>query len=221
MFRTVLRPYPFDLPNLQRIESCICRNDGTVVGFQDILQGPHNNTGAFGTGDVFNSRTAPEQLAFALLTCEHPALPATLNTGSSEQVVGLLRASQVLEGMRILDLGCGIEANFGRAARALGATVFTADVLPLDSALAKQLNGHVVVDFTHPQAAAKIAEQTGGNFDLVTENMNAPVPESGHARFPKLPDLLYIADAVLADGGIFFAGLRGAAQHYTPTAPQD
>lgn len=215
----MMRLYQVNHQAVGAIERCICRPDGAIVGFEDVLTGPRNSEGLFGTGDVYNSRTATEQLAFALSMAEHPAIADTLYASRGAEVIHALRAAQVLKGMRILDLGCGLEANFARAAKALGATVFAADALPLDLTIAMQIDGHLRVDFTHLQAADEIARQTGGNFNIVTENMIGPVPESGDVHFPELSDLLYIANATLAEGGIFYAGVKGAAQYYMPVLP--
>lgn len=140
----------------------------TVEGFEDVIGG------VLGSGNIYNHSTSIYQLAFAIAVVAHPLTAELLQDPVYKEkpaaAVKRLRDEHVLDGQRIIDLGCG-EPNFGLAAKALGAKVFTADVQDIGPGYASRLDGHIVVDLGEDSAADKLLQATGGGLDIVTENI--------------------------------------------------
>jgi len=91
-----------------------------------------------------------------------------------------LREAQILSGMKILDLGCGLIPTFARCARKLGADVYTVDLksaqdLQFDEQYFTtkerelEANNHVCGDLSNSATIDRIINISGRDFDLVTE----------------------------------------------------
>lgn len=76
-----------------------------------------------GSGNVSNSFLAGMQFLYALALSPHPFL----DDPERAKNVPELEKRQVLEGMRMLDLGCGHHPTFARCSRVFGAQVYTVD----------------------------------------------------------------------------------------------
>jgi len=152
-----------------------------------------------------------------------------------------LREANVLQGMKILDLGCGWTPTFARTARRLGADVYTVDVIPADEfylwnplddkelleelktsnprkynielQLIKEFDEtrkieaekHVEINLREPDAIARILQQTGGNFDLVTSaHIDSGSEYKGRdITYPSYA-LANLAMRLLKNGGVFY-----------------
>lgn len=93
-----------------------------------VIPGTERWTGqgmAMGSGTVFNTFGASVQLVTFLSLS--PKIPPLLARGISN--VGALCDAQVLEGFSAVDCGCGRLPTFARAARAMGAQVWTVDLM--------------------------------------------------------------------------------------------
>lgn len=83
-----------------------------------------------------NSPITVSQLQMAVAISHHPAVEDLLEKIKKKEVTlenfnpEPLREAAVLQGMKILDLGCGCAPTFARTARRLGADVYTVDVIP-------------------------------------------------------------------------------------------
>lgn len=135
-----------------------------------------------GSSTCFNSPMCSEQLIFAMVLGNHPLVRELLEKEVDKDSFDPepLREAQILGGMRILDLGCGNEPTFARAARCFGADAYTVDIIPatrfhFDKGLfpkeSQELESsrHLQLDLREPGAAEKIAAFSGGNFCLVSE----------------------------------------------------
>ncbi len=175
-----------------------------VEGFEDVLLEP------LGAGYFYNHASSVYQLAFALSVATHPAVAEVVRDAKSKDLsphdaVRDLRESQVLAGMRIIDLGSGVYPGFAIAAKALGATAYTADVIDLTPEIKASLDGHVVVNLNRSDAPAMLEEATGGDFDIVTENIIAPVPgQAYNPIMPKVEPIQRIGNTLLNSGGHLF-----------------
>lgn len=172
-----------------------------VGGFEDVVGEP------LGVGFYYNTAGSIDQLALTFSLSPNPAIAEKLADGSRDpaKMISEFREGQVLEGMKILDLGCGKSPSFALAAKAMGAEVYTADAQDLAPEVKKQLYGHVIVDFNNPDAAAEIEGATGGQFDIVTENMIDAVPLSGpKVDLPDRDTVERISNPLLKEGGHAF-----------------
>ncbi|MBX7148024.1 class I SAM-dependent methyltransferase [bacterium] len=188
--------------------------DGAVPGVPAVLGG----------GLVYNSYDTVRQLFQALALVDPEIVDAALNPDlhPDRSDVARLIEAQVLAGMRILDLGCGPDTIFARLARAMGAEVWTVDMLPPDRIGPEgsvERAFYLQMDLSNRYAAARIYEATGGNFNLVTQahlNSDAePVME--------VPNLPRMASALLRDGGAYsgsrnaWINVRGEFVPFVPT----
>lgn len=176
-----------------------------VQGFEDQLpKHPQGQGRRIGEEVYYNTMGAIRQLALALClsqdTRPSPALQEQKG-GNSAHLVQALRAEQALAGMKILDLGCGIVPSFALAAKTLGAEVHTADGQPLPAESASKLDSHTITDFTQLGSITDIRTATGGDFDLVTENMVAPVYEAPDLSFPSASCIRQLGGSLLREGG--------------------
>ena len=174
---------------LNRVES---RRGGTRPAGFEHLTGLREDLGhgsgpGLGNIAVFNTPRALDQMEWTLALTGHPkvsALVTPLQPGEPDFHATELVKLQILAGMRILDLGCGLEPTFARAARFLGAQVYTVDLfaatnfrhalerdgafrLPETFAALERAN-HIERDLKTPAAVDAILAASGGNFDLVT-----------------------------------------------------
>ena|SRR3989344_3506624 len=174
-----------------------------VVGFEDVLAEP------LGAGFLINTSTSTHQLAFALSLSPNPAIQKFLENENltPEEIIKMLREKQVLSGLRIIDLGCG-QPNFAQAAHALGAQVYTADIQELDPEAKKGLEGHIVIDLNQKDAIQTLQNETGGNFDLVSENIITPLPfQKRDVTTPTVKRVIAIGNALLKPGGYLYYGV--------------
>ncbi len=148
-----------------------------------------------GAGEVYNTQDSAYQLVLSISMADHPVIADVLGLpkydGDDEsiaRVVGRMTEEKILDGVRILDLGCGLIPTFARSARRLGADVYTVDVIlptafeysrelfPEDARDAEQKD-HFAIDLNQRNAGKKIAKKFGSDFDLVT---SAYIEEGAH-----------------------------------------
>ena len=189
--------------NLWRQSTEEAAANGTAAagrGFLDILGEP------FGKGtNGYNTLGSVGQLAMALHLSPNPDVAAIAEEGGP-QMISKLRDRQALSGMKILDLGCGQLPSFALAAKALGAEVYTADGRDLAPSIRAQLDGHTVVNLNDPRATRLLLRETGGNFDLVTDNITGPVPGDPRAIFYPGPDAIRrVGEPLVAPGRWYYA----------------
>jgi hypothetical protein len=182
-------------------------------------------TGTLGSGSLFNSPFVSGQLLMALLLPKpetsrpHPEVMNLLENDSiapGEADIEALRRAQPLSGLKILDLGCGEIPSFARAARKLGAEVYTVDVIPADafksspeylSEEGREVEGkmHVECDLNSPDALRIIGERTFGFFDFVTEALlDVPTKIAGRAGEVFSNIGRELSGALLKRGGFYF-----------------
>lgn len=176
-----------------------------VGGFEDVLPV------TLGKGIFYNTIGSGTQLLMGLAVAPNPEIRETVDavTGSSsDKLMENLRARQVLAGFRIVDLGCGMAPMFAMAARSLGAEVHTVDGEEPHNADEEMLDNHSVMDLSARGAPAVLAEETGGDFDYVTTNIIAAVPDHPQFAKPSNETLRTFAERLLKDGGFYFKGDR-------------
>lgn len=150
---------------------------------------------SIGTSTVYNSPFQSAQLIIALAMSRDARIEEIVQQENPGPVfkIGtrekfLEKWGGVLNGLKIIDIGCGYEPTFARASRGLGAEVFTVDIIPAsqfenfhpkrydgendaveiaDHELAKKF--HIQMDLDDEDALQKILEITGGEFDYATE----------------------------------------------------
>lgn len=179
-----------------------------VDGFEDVLP-----TDPLGAGFWYNSWATTTQLVFALSIFPNPNIQKIINQPhvlTSRDTIAALRQQQVLSGLKFMDLGCGRVPSFALAARALGATVYTADYGMLQGADEASLSSHIIVDFNDPNAPEKLMRATGGKFDLVTEHIVGGTLDSpDHLITPEPETILKISDGLLKKGGYLYYSKTG------------
>jgi len=179
-----------------------------VGGFEDIVGEP------LGVGFYYNTAGTIYQLAIALSLSQNPAIAEGLTESKTpEEIIKEFREGQVLAGLKVLDLGCGKNPSFALAAKAMGAEVYTADAEDLSQDIKGRLDGHVVVNFNDPEAAEEITGVTGGQFDLVTENIVDALPFSGTTA-PESEAISRIGGALLKEGGHAFFATSGGQEKF-------
>lgn len=173
-----------------------------IEGFEDILGEP------LGEGLYDNHSGGTSQLVFAIAISQSPStMEIVRDTGlmTPSAIVQRLREAKVLSGMKIIDLGSG-SASFAVAAKALGAKVYTVDAHELMPKRESQLDGHIVINLGSHEAINQIIAETGGEFDLVTENIIG----EGRRDVRLIPKDKFkvtigkIADALLKKGGYLY-----------------
>lgn len=177
-----------------------------MPGFDDVI-----GERFLGSGLYSNTCGIVNQLCGAIALSEHPLIPEVFALGRSVDLeeassrVKRLRSEQVLDGMRILDLGCGVVPYFAAAARSLGATTYTADAEERGERFPQLGDTHVKIDFRQPEAVDAIRDVTGDSLDLVTEQIIAPLPSQYYLAPPSYLSILDIARPILRKGGILSA----------------
>lgn len=183
-----------------------------IPGFEDVLGGE-----LLGEGTYHNTCGTVRQLCGAIALSGHASATEMLQLGSSDdrdevtQRVAKLRFDQVLSGMRILDLGCGVP-YFAAAATALGATTYTADAEDFTARFPDQPERHIVVDLREEEAVEKIREKAGDSLDYVTEQIISPLPSQHYLAQPSRFAILDIAKPLLRRGGILLALTHGLSE---------
>jgi hypothetical protein len=137
-------------------------------------------------GDTFyNTTLAARQFIWLLATVDDPLVNQLADrdcyrqSSSHERVenvqaiVDQLSRQKVLQGLRVLDIGCGMIPSFARCSRAFGAEVWTVDCLfsadsfePSPSALERSF--HIKGDIQEEGTIIQLLESSGGSFDIVT-----------------------------------------------------
>lgn len=142
----------------------------------------------FGSSTQENTPLAVSQLLFALALTQHHLLEKIsdieldqLPLKKSREKFKELVDNKVLNKIKILDLGCGPQPTFARIGRALGADIHTADILGSEDfeyadkdnvdpqIIEAEVKNHIKVDLNSEEAIKIIEDNTGGNFDLITE----------------------------------------------------
>lgn len=154
---------------------------------------------------LYNTHDAVFQLIFTLsLKKEHPMVKDIIDgkvTADVEYVDRMVEAN-ILEGMKIIDLGCGPDHTYANCVKALGADLYTADYNEI-----RNIEGskHTRVDFNNPKAPKYLLEKTGGNFDLVTAGTVFTLrTDPTLLEDPKEGRLEAIALELLRPNGIFY-----------------
>lgn len=181
-------------------------NRDTPAGFEDVIPGGLGT----GPGRYFNTPTSTHQLRVALGVSPRreriEEIVLSTEGSGTRHLITTLRAEQVLAGMKVADLGCGIKPGFAMAASSMGAEVHTVDASELDPGIQKRLASHTVVDLSDPEAVAKIQESTGEDLDFVTTNILGKVPMPGfeHTKPPLTSTLRHCGAQLLRSGGYYF-----------------
>lgn len=152
---------------------------GSIPGFLDYLGV------RLGEETVMNSPFTSDQLEFTLAMSQHPlvlelAKDEDLNWESFDP--SKLIENKVSTGIKAIDLGSGTEPFYARAARLMGAEIYTVDVIPFDHMdttylevgkrkgfdLELERAYHIQLDLNSPDAAQLILEKTNGGLNLLT-----------------------------------------------------
>lgn len=190
-----------------------------IDGFEDILDGQPLGGGLFD-----NHTGSARQLIFALTISPNLEIAKIVdkgNPGNSGALIKQLRDKQVLSDLKIIDLGCG-SGSFAVAAKTLGAEVYTADAVDLYRDRKALLNGHVVINFNDKDAASRLQRETGGNFDLVTENIIGHGWNEKVRLIPKeqfVPTIRRIAETLLKRGGYLYGDEFGMTTMFDEEGP--
>jgi len=136
-------------------------------------------------GPLYNSRTTLYQFIYVLAMTQHPLVKEIVGRSKDNKLEDQLDAAQlvkakIMQGMKILDLGCGIKPVFARCCRALGAQVWTVDAKPAvhfefnrelftREQREIELLNHININLVAAEAATIIQQKTGGNFNLAIE----------------------------------------------------
>jgi hypothetical protein len=175
-----------------------------VDGFEDLFERP------LGTGLWENTPGTVYQLSFAISISDHPLVQKVLEGGVSQprDVIGMFREGKILSGIKIIDLGCGNKPTFALAAQALGAETYTSDAADLPQEDKEKVKSHIVLDLNQADAIQVLLNATGGNFDLVTENLTGTTPRTAkNVKRPESNRIVEIATSLLKPGGYLDYGL--------------
>jgi hypothetical protein len=154
-------------------------SESKLPGF-DVYSGIGEHVG-FG-GSIINSTVTYFQFIRALAFTRHKLIKKIIapDFNKSDFSAKELVENKIMNGIKILDLGSSTEPVFARYCRALGADVWTADWDPEPffsepgslTEEQKQIESkhHILVDLYAENAVDYIAQQSGGNFNLVTES---------------------------------------------------
>lgn len=212
----------YDLMNAISIEDGSKPTIRVVPGFSDVMVDD-----VLGKGKFLNTFGTINQLCSAILLSDSPAVadvydsPVGKDRDEVVERVTMLRDAQVLDGLRILDLGCG-RPVFALAATALGATVYTADLDPIEDKPGELSESHIQVNLRDPQAAEAIEEVSGNELDVVTECIIDMLPWQTHAiSAPSDSQLVSIANKLLRVGGnlTMLSGFTHNSTGYTKLEP--
>ena len=142
-----------------------------------IIKGFKNYTGiqtSIGSGFWYNTSSATYQLVTTLAMSSHEVIDELLgdkqispNTFEATRLV----EKQVLEGIKILDLGCGAEPTYANCVFALGADIYTLDFsnrCGVKFINNSQRDNHVIADLNSADTFQRVIDLAGNDFDLVT-----------------------------------------------------
>lgn len=173
-----------------------------IPGFDDLMPDK-----VLGAGKFLNTFGTVDQLCSAILLSSNPVVAEIYDQPEGEERdvvverVRQLRESQVLDKLRILDLGCGRPA-FALAATALGATVYTADLEKVEDKPTELTERHIQVNLRDINAVDTIKEVSGENLDMVTESIIDVLPWQPANMFAPLDiEIIAIANRLLRIGG--------------------
>lgn len=180
-------------------DGCIANlRNGPVFAYSDRWSGLRCN--GIGSGDsdcsVFNNPSTTDQITLVLALSEHQLLEKIVelplirersdkDRNRYREWITAIENEKVLQGMKVLDIGCGLKPAFARSTRILGADVHTVDFYSSDkfevyhgnesyrsSFTPEQriieVERHIQLDLRSENAFAQIKERTGGEFDFVT-----------------------------------------------------
>jgi hypothetical protein len=135
-----------------------------------------------GKSTCHNSPLAAMQFTFTLRAAGKQYLERILKAQDRKAEADKLVQEKVLAGASIIDVGCGAVPTYARCARALGAEVYTVDVLPAsafdtwglspeEEKAVRELDSryHVQQDLNDFSPIRKILEKTNGQVHLVTQ----------------------------------------------------
>jgi len=169
-----------------------------------------------GFGDYFNTAIAGHNLTFAMAMTQHPLLYEIVEDGSISHEnfpFDRLVEARILEGYKVLDLGCGKKPTFARVIRQLGAETWTIDMLearqfsrsgfdPRQKAIEEEY--HIVLDINDQNAIDRVVDRTGNDLDLVAVAILSTVPGEGMRYFsPYEEKIRKLAMSVLKIGGVY------------------
>ena len=133
-----------------------------------------------GTEEVYNSPLSAKQFIFALAMSRHEEVDKFIDQktdGETNPIAILddLYEHQVLSGLKVLDLGCGVIPVFARMLRAMGADVYTADLVSAEEFKIREKNKssqfvkieqekHIQTNLTDTDVIAVITSKSGGDF---------------------------------------------------------
>jgi len=178
-------------------------------GYIPNLRGEYTgHSNRLGISTIYNTNFCSDQVEIAMLMSDHLLIRELLesNIRGEEFDPDPLRRAQILEGMRILDMGCGNLPTFARCARRFGAEVYTVDLISADEFYSvnyyftkddveTERMCHIQLDLGKPGVVEVIRERSGGEFDLVTE---------AHLETDGCYKGRDIAFPLLKQGGIYF-----------------
>ena len=134
-----------------------------------------------GFGEVYNSRSVPLQLAGTIALSKHFLINRFLADGKKINARELTK-KKVLKGIKILDLGCGYKPTYARCARAMGAEVYTIDIIPSEEfdvyeeenfskeERQSEIKNHLTLNLEDERVIEKIEKSFGKDFDIITES---------------------------------------------------
>lgn len=146
---------------------------------------------------------------------------------SIDKILNLEQAKtdQILSGLKILDLGCGQRPFFSYVTRMLGATVYTADIIPAGNfepiAYGSQVDPdseqfHIQYDLNKDDAEEAIRQKSGGGFNFVTEahldTSTSRVVDGEHADMSTNKGGT-LAKKLLIEEGIYYNGETRSLKH--------
>jgi len=190
--------------------------------YEEPIKGTEYYTGIvnpLGISNMYNSPLAQNQFLFALALSGHDLVQKLLEEGEKKIDLPQLAQAKVLENMKILDLGCGPEPTFARLTRYLGADTYTVDLLSSNDFSYREsekmprelreleIQNHIQGDLEKFETLRKMVQETGGNFDLVTEaHLSTITPRDGDFFGFEYGDKFSIP--FLKEGGAYYDGLE-------------
>lgn len=184
-----------------------------------------SNTRYMGDGNIYNTALSVNQFLQALALIDHPLiddlclrsnLQRVITENTQNSPLQNLIDAKVAKGFRVLDLGCGVCPMFARVMRAIGAEVYTVDIISADDfelSPDQQENeftclekaNHIQVNFHDADAAHLILDRSGGHrFHYVTDAH--PMIMDGRS-FYNGPEESFL-QKVLAPGAIYYNANR-------------
>ena len=169
-----------------------------------------------GYGSTNNMYSTVHQIFSAFAISGHPLVDGRISDGTffDEKSIKRFIDQKVLEGLKVLDLGCGTWPVFARAVRVFGGTAYTVDLKESSEFYYgpehEYRSGygqierahHLAQDLTSESIVEKILELSRGNFDLVSWCF--VIPNSSRVREPTLETLKDVSLQVLKEGGLVF-----------------